>query len=213
MEPLATRLDRAVRATPRLICKVGRSLATGCISGFNLAIAPRFDCPGASSNGSGTDDCAAGGSMTTGGVMIGLLVSSTTFSGHLRADLIRMVALSMISGRSGKLSGGSGKIQPAINRRTASALPTTIKYLAMGTADSSRSLAIAVSPWQRRLTTLILRGKSIRGATPPHRAFTGEDDAPTRGNSPSPFPKRRLPGHARWRESNKAPSRSPALPA
>ncbi len=40
--------------------------------------------------------------MTTGGVMIGLLVSSTTFSGHLRADLIRMVALSMISGRSGK---------------------------------------------------------------------------------------------------------------
>jgi hypothetical protein len=78
--------------------------------------------------------------MTTGGVMVGLLVSRTTFSGHLCADLIRMVALSMISGRSEKRSGDSGKIQLAINRRTASALPTTIKYLAMGTADSSREL-------------------------------------------------------------------------
>jgi hypothetical protein len=63
------------------------------------------------------------------------------FSGHLRADLIRMAALSMISGRSGKLSGSSGKDQPAISRRTTSALPTTIKYLAMGTADSSRELS------------------------------------------------------------------------
>jgi hypothetical protein len=67
--------------------------------------------------------------------MVGLLVSRTTFSGHLRSDLIRMAALSMISGRSGKLAGGTGKNQPAINRRTASAPPTTTKYLAMGTAD------------------------------------------------------------------------------
>src|SRR5258705_3297822 len=52
-----------------------------------------------------------------------------------------MAALSMISGRSGKLAGTSGKDQPAINRRTASALPTTTKYLAMGTADSSRDLS------------------------------------------------------------------------
>jgi hypothetical protein len=74
--------------------------------------------------------------MTTGG----LLISRTTFSGHLRSDLIRIVALSMISGRSGKLGGGSGKDQPAISRRAISALPTTIKYLAMGTADSSREL-------------------------------------------------------------------------
>jgi hypothetical protein len=68
-------------------------------------------------------------------------VSRTTFSGHLRADLIRIAALSMICGRSGKLAGGNGKDQPAINRRTRSALPTTIKYLAMGTADSSRELS------------------------------------------------------------------------
>jgi len=72
-----------------------------------------------------------------GGGIVGRLVSRTTFSGHLRSDLIRMAALSMTSGRSGKLAGGSGKDQPAINRRTASALPTTTKYLAMGTADSS----------------------------------------------------------------------------
>jgi hypothetical protein len=73
--------------------------------------------------------------------MVGLLVSRTTFFGHLRSDLIRMAALSMISGRSGKLAGASGKDQPAINRRAASALPTTTKYLAMGTADSSRDLS------------------------------------------------------------------------
>ncbi|HMF68988.1 MAG TPA: hypothetical protein VK602_15430, partial [Phyllobacterium sp.] len=84
--------------------------------------------------------------MTTGGVMVGLLVSRTTFSGHLRSDLIRMAALSMISGRSGKLGGGSGKDQPAISRRTTSALPTTIKYLAMGTADSSRELSNCGQP-------------------------------------------------------------------
>jgi hypothetical protein len=75
--------------------------------------------------------------MTTGGVIVGLLVSRTIFSGHLCSDLIRMVASSMISGRSGKITGGSGKHQPAISRRTASTLPTTIKYLAMGTADGS----------------------------------------------------------------------------
>jgi hypothetical protein len=69
--------------------------------------------------------------MTTGG-MVGLLVSRTTFSGHLRADLIRMVALSMISGRSRKFDRGSGKDQPTISRRATSALPTAIKYLAMG---------------------------------------------------------------------------------
>jgi hypothetical protein len=57
------------------------------------------------------------------------------------ASMIRFVALSMISGRSEKLDGGSGNDQPAI-RRTTSALPTTIKYLAMGTADSSREFIL-----------------------------------------------------------------------
>jgi len=69
----------------------------------------------------------------------------------VRADLIRMAALSMISGRSGKLAGGSGKDQPAINRKAASALPTTTKYLAMGTADSSRDLS---NPGQPTTATL-----------------------------------------------------------
>jgi hypothetical protein len=74
--------------------------------------------------------------------MVGLLVSRTTFSGHARADLIRMAALSMISGRSGKFAGVPGKDQPAITRRAASALPTTTTtYLAMSTADSSRELS------------------------------------------------------------------------
>ena len=79
--------------------------------------------------------------MTTGSVMVGLLVSRTIFSGHLRSDLIRIAALSMISGRSEKLGEGSGKDQPAISRKAASALPTTTKYLAMGTAGSSRELS------------------------------------------------------------------------
>src|SRR6266481_2803190 len=86
-----------------------------------------------------------------GGGIVGRLVSRTTFSGHVRADLIRMAALSMISGRSGKLAGGSGKDQPAINRRAASALPTTTKYLAMGTADSSHDLS---NPGQPMTATL-----------------------------------------------------------
>ncbi|WFU45684.1 hypothetical protein QA640_47775 (plasmid) [Bradyrhizobium sp. CB82] len=68
-------------------------------------------------------------------------MSKTTLSGHLCADLIRIVALSMIADRSRELSWGSGTPQPAINRRTASALPTTTKYLAMGTANSARDLS------------------------------------------------------------------------
>jgi hypothetical protein len=69
----------------------------------------------------------------------------------LCADLIRIAALSMISGRSGKLAGGNGKDQPAINRRTRSALPTTAKYLAMGTADGSRDFS---NPGQSMATML-----------------------------------------------------------
>lgn len=165
MKPLATRLDRAVQATPRLICKVGRSMEISCVPGFNWAIASRFDGLGTWSDGSGTEDCAAGRSMTTGGVMVGWLVSRTTFSGHLCADLIRMAALSMISGRSGKLGGSSGKIQPAINRRTASALPTTIKYLAMGTADSSRELSNRGQPMAAMLDQTHVARQIDRGHT------------------------------------------------
>ncbi len=138
-----------------------------CVPGFNWAIASRFDGLGTWSDGSGTEDCAAGRSMTTGGVMVGWLVSRTTFSGHLCADLIRMAALSMISGRSGKLGGSSGKIQPAINRRTASALPTTIKYLAMGTAESSRELSNPGQPMAAMLDHTRVARQIEEGA--PHR--------------------------------------------
>jgi hypothetical protein len=85
--------------------------------------------------------------------MVGRLVSRTTFSGHLCADLIRMIVLSMISGRSGKLTGDSGKDHPAINRRNASALPTTTKYLVMGTADGSRDLSSLGQPMTAMLAT------------------------------------------------------------
>jgi hypothetical protein len=72
--------------------------------------------------------------------MVGWLVSRTTFSGHLRADLIRMIDLSMTI-RLPNIAGGVGRHQSEINRRTTSALPTTVKYLAMGTTDDSRELS------------------------------------------------------------------------
>src|SRR6202162_6110368 len=72
--------------------------------------------------------------------MVGWLVSRTTFSGHLRADLIRMIDLSMTSCLS-NIAGGAGKHQSAINIRATSALPATVKYLAMGTTDNSRELS------------------------------------------------------------------------
>jgi hypothetical protein len=88
--------------------------------------------------------------MTTIGVMVSSLVSMTIFSGHLRSDMIRIFALPLISGRSGKL-GGSGKNQPATSRRTTSALPTTMKYLATGTADNSRELSNRGQPMEAML--------------------------------------------------------------
>jgi len=74
------------------------------------------------------------------------LVSRTTFSGHFRADLIRMIDRSMISSFA-NIAGGVGSHQSAINRRTTSALPTTVKYLATGTTDNSHELGIALSSW------------------------------------------------------------------
>ena len=93
-----------------------------------------------------------------GGGIVGWLVSRTTFSGHLCADLIRIAALSKLSGRWGKLGGSSGKDQPAISRRATSTLPTTMKYLAMGMAKSSRELSNRGQPL-RCFITLMLRGE------------------------------------------------------
>jgi hypothetical protein len=97
--------------------------------------------------------------------IVGWLVSRTTFSGHLRADRIRMIVLSMVSGRSGKLAAGSGKDQPAIKRRTASTLPTTTKYLAMGTADSSRDLSNLGRPMTAMLDHTLVAENRLGGHT------------------------------------------------
>ncbi|QPF93569.1 hypothetical protein [Bradyrhizobium commune] len=98
--------------------------------------------------------------------MVGWLASKTTFSGHLRADLIRMVAASMLLGRSGNLSGSSGKDQPAISRRTASAPPTTTKYVAMGRADGSGGFGNLDRPMTAMLGQSHAMRRSDRDATP-----------------------------------------------
>ena len=68
------------------------------------------------------------------------------FTGHFRADLIRKLALPMISGRSGKLAGAPAKTRRLSKEERQAALPKTTKYLAMGTAVSSHDLS---NPGQR----------------------------------------------------------------
>jgi hypothetical protein len=58
--------------------------------------------------------------------MIGRLVSRTIFSGHLCADLIRMIDLSMTSSWE-TFAGRAGRHQSAINSKAASVPPTEIK--------------------------------------------------------------------------------------
>ena len=67
----------------------------------------------------------ASGCSMAGGVMVGW-VSRTIFSGHLRADRIRIVALS-IAIPSANNAGGVGRHQLAMNSRAASVPPTVIK--------------------------------------------------------------------------------------
>jgi hypothetical protein len=59
--------------------------------------------------------------------MVGWLVSRTTFSGHLCADLIRITALSMATDWSANIAGGVGRHQAAMNSKAASVPPTMIK--------------------------------------------------------------------------------------
>jgi hypothetical protein len=61
-------------------------------------------------------------------------VSRTTFSGHLRSDLIRMMVLSNTV--VGNIAGGAGKYQPAKDK-AASVPPTRIKYRTVGNAYRS----------------------------------------------------------------------------
>jgi hypothetical protein len=100
--------------------------------------------------------------MDDGGI-VGWLVSRTTFSGHLRADAIRMVAASIPFARSGNLSGSFGGDQPIISRRAASAPPTTAKYLAMGRADGSGNFANLDLP----ITAMLGHSRAARHAMPP----------------------------------------------
>ena len=58
--------------------------------------------------------------------MVGWLVSRTTFSGHLRADLIRMIDLSMTSCFA-NIACGVGRHQSAISSKAASVAPTKVK--------------------------------------------------------------------------------------
>src|ERR1700754_5314947 len=106
-----------------------------------------------------------------------------------------MAALSMISGQSGNPAGGSGNDPPTISRRTPSALPTTMKYLAMGTADSSRELSNSGQPLAAMPDRAHVAHQVDQGCHTAASRTRWEDDAPTRGNSPSPFPRRRRPGH------------------
>lgn len=78
-----------------------------------------------------------------------------------------MVTL-LISVRSGKVGGGSGKDQPVINRTAISALPTTIKYLAMGKANSSRELGNRGQPVAAMLDEL-MPDNGISATPPPYR--------------------------------------------
>jgi hypothetical protein len=55
--------------------------------------------------------------------MVGWLVSRTIFSGHLCADLIRMIDLSMANSLA-NIAGGAGRHQPAINSKAVSVPPT-----------------------------------------------------------------------------------------
>jgi hypothetical protein len=101
-----------------------------------------------------------------GGKNVGWLVSRTTFSGHLRADAIRMAAAPVLSGRSENLSGSAGKDQPAISRRTASAPPTTARYFAMGKADGSGDFGNLDRPMMAMLGRSHVVGEGDRDATP-----------------------------------------------
>jgi hypothetical protein len=61
--------------------------------------------------------------------------------------------------------GGTGKDQPATSRRTASAPPTTTKYLAMGTAANSRELSNRGQLVAAMLHNALLAQKIDKGVT------------------------------------------------
>jgi hypothetical protein len=195
-ETLATRFDRLVLANLRLIWAARCSVAISRVSGFNWANASSLGLSGLSS-GSGRAGCAASGDATSsGGTIVGWLVSSSIFSGHLRSDLIRMAAVAMISGRSAKLDGELEKLQLAINSRAASALPTDIKYLVTGTPITPANREIQLHP------TSHFREKSAA----PRRCLPAKRTP--RRSSLSPFPRRLLPARAGSLGSCTTPCRS-----
>jgi len=62
-----------------------------------------------------------------GGTMVGIVVSITTFAGHLSAERMRTIVLSMELSRLWSC-GGLGKHQSAKNSIPSSATPTTTRY-------------------------------------------------------------------------------------
>jgi hypothetical protein len=136
------------------------------------------------------DHISRGRHVNGGGENVEWLVSRTTFSGHLRANSIRMVALPMIAGRSGSRSGSSGNDQPASSRRTASVLPQTPKYLPTGNVVSSGN----PSDLDRPMTAMLSHTHAVqRIHRLPHRAA---EATVIRGSSHSSSPRRVLPGCA-----------------
>jgi hypothetical protein len=63
----------------------------------------------------------------TGGTIVGKLVSITTGSGHLRADLMRITDLSTRASLENGWEDALGKYQSAMNSITRSKLPTKTK--------------------------------------------------------------------------------------
>jgi hypothetical protein len=76
--------------------------------------------------GGGGVGAMAAAADAAGGTMVGIVVSITTFAGHLSAERMRTIVLSM------ELSlwscGGLGKHQSAKNSIPSSATPTTTRY-------------------------------------------------------------------------------------
>jgi hypothetical protein len=143
---LATRFDRLVPASLRLICTARCRVALGHVSRLNGAKGSRRGLPVVSSGVGAAGNAATDEASAAGGTIVGWLVSNSIFSGHLRSDLIRMAGIVMTCGRLAKIAGGAGQYQPTINSRAASALPTNRKYLATGTAHHSSKLPDSVSP-------------------------------------------------------------------
>jgi len=79
--------------------------------------------------GAGFVGAMAASAVAAGGIIVGILVSITTFAGHLSAERMRTIVLSMEEVSELSACGGLGKYQSARTSIPNSAAPTTTKYL------------------------------------------------------------------------------------